>query len=67
MTTTSLSAAPDAAGLIGAWELESAKDLKSGQVWGTIFYLQMFVILAACRACGWAVRRFLRQPQVMAK
>ena len=30
-----------------------------------IFFLQMFVILAACRACGWAVRRFLRQPQVI--
>jgi Kef-type K+ transport system membrane component KefB len=30
-----------------------------------IFFLQMFVILAACRLCGWAVRRFLRQPQVI--
>jgi Kef-type K+ transport system membrane component KefB len=30
-----------------------------------IFFLQMFVILAACRVCGWAVRRFLRQPQVI--
>jgi Kef-type K+ transport system membrane component KefB len=25
----------------------------------------MFVILAACRLCGWLVRRFLRQPQVI--
>ena len=25
----------------------------------------MFVILAACRLCGWAVRRFLHQPQVI--
>ena len=30
-----------------------------------IFFLQMFVILAVCRACGWAVRRFLHQPQVI--
>jgi Kef-type K+ transport system membrane component KefB len=30
-----------------------------------IFFLQMFVILAACRACGWVVRRFLHQPQVI--
>ena len=30
-----------------------------------IFFLQMFVILAACRICGWLVRRFLRQPQVI--
>src|SRR4051812_15298373 len=30
-----------------------------------IFLLQMFVILAACRACGWIVRRVLRQPQVI--
>ena len=30
-----------------------------------IFFLQLFVILVACRACGWAVRRFLRQPQVI--
>src|SRR4249919_961658 len=30
-----------------------------------IFFLQMFVILALCRACGWAARRFLRQPQVI--
>ena len=30
-----------------------------------IFFLQMFVILAACRLCGWLVRRYLRQPQVI--
>jgi Kef-type K+ transport system membrane component KefB len=30
-----------------------------------IFFLQMFVILAACRLCGWFVRRWLRQPQVI--
>jgi Kef-type K+ transport system membrane component KefB len=30
-----------------------------------IFFLQMFVILAACRLCGWVVRRFLHQPQVI--
>jgi len=30
-----------------------------------IFFLQMFVILAACRLCGWAVHRWLRQPQVI--
>ena len=30
-----------------------------------IFFLQMFVILAACRLCGWVVRRGLRQPQVI--
>src|SRR5688572_22480150 len=30
-----------------------------------IFFLQMFVILAACRVCGWAVRRFFHQPQVI--
>ncbi len=30
-----------------------------------IFFLQMFVVLAACRICGWAVRRFLHQPQVI--
>jgi K+:H+ antiporter len=30
-----------------------------------IFFLQMFVILAACRLCGWLVRRFLDQPQVI--
>ena len=30
-----------------------------------IFFLQMFVILAACRICGWLVRRFLRLPQVI--
>ena len=29
------------------------------------FFLQMFVILAASRLCGWLVRRFLRQPQVI--
>jgi Kef-type K+ transport system membrane component KefB len=30
-----------------------------------IFFLQMFVILATCRICGWAMRRFLHQPQVI--
>src|SRR6185295_6273648 len=30
-----------------------------------IFFLQMFLILAACRLCGWLVRRWLRQPQVI--
>jgi Kef-type K+ transport system membrane component KefB len=30
-----------------------------------IFFLQMFVILAACRLSGWLVRRWLRQPQVI--
>lgn len=30
-----------------------------------VFFLQMFVILAACRLCGWVVRRWLRQPQVI--
>jgi Kef-type K+ transport system membrane component KefB len=30
-----------------------------------ILFLQMFVILAACRLCGWIVRRWLRQPQVI--
>jgi len=30
-----------------------------------IIFLQMFVILAACRTCGWVVRRFLHQPQVI--
>jgi Kef-type K+ transport system membrane component KefB len=30
-----------------------------------IFFLQIAVILAACRLCGWAMRRFLRQPQVI--
>src|SRR5262245_11794004 len=25
----------------------------------------MFAILAACRLCGWVVRRWLRQPQVI--
>jgi Kef-type K+ transport system membrane component KefB len=30
-----------------------------------IFLLQMFVILAACRLCGWVVRRWLNQPQVI--
>src|SRR6185295_411963 len=30
-----------------------------------IFFLQMFVILAGCHLCGWAVQRFLHQPQVI--
>jgi Kef-type K+ transport system membrane component KefB len=30
-----------------------------------IIFLQLFAILAACRLCGWAVRRFLGQPQVI--
>ena len=30
-----------------------------------IFFLQMFVILAASRLCGWIVRHFLHQPQVI--
>ena len=30
-----------------------------------IFFLQMFVILAACRFFGWLVRRWLRQPPVI--
>jgi len=30
-----------------------------------IFFLQILVILAACRFFGWLVRRFLRQPQVI--
>ena len=30
-----------------------------------ILFLQMFVILATCRLCGWVVRRWLRQPQVI--
>jgi Kef-type K+ transport system membrane component KefB len=30
-----------------------------------IFLLQMFLILAACRVCGWVVRRWLNQPQVV--
>ena len=30
-----------------------------------IFFLQMLVILAACRLFGWLVRRWLRQPQVI--
>src|SRR3954447_22761844 len=30
-----------------------------------IFFLQMFVVLTASRLCGWLVRRFLHQPQVI--
>ena len=30
-----------------------------------IFFLQMFAILATSRLCGWIVRRWLRQPQVV--
>src|SRR6187397_2077787 len=30
-----------------------------------VFFLQMFVILAACRFFGWLVRRWLRQPPVI--
>jgi Kef-type K+ transport system membrane component KefB len=30
-----------------------------------IFFLQMFVILAACRFFGWLVRRWMRQPPVI--
>jgi Kef-type K+ transport system membrane component KefB len=30
-----------------------------------IFFLQMFVILGSCRLCGWVMRRFLGQPQVI--
>jgi Kef-type K+ transport system membrane component KefB len=29
------------------------------------FFLQMFVIVGACRAMGWLVKRFLDQPQVV--
>jgi Kef-type K+ transport system membrane component KefB len=29
------------------------------------FFLQMFVIVGACRAVGWLVKRFLDQPQVV--
>jgi len=29
------------------------------------FFLQLFVIIAACRAVGWLVKRFLGQPQVV--
>lgn len=29
------------------------------------FFLQMFVILAACRAVGWLGQRYLKQPQVV--
>ncbi|TCM16463.1 transporter (CPA2 family) [Novosphingobium sp. PhB165] len=29
------------------------------------FFLQMFVIIAACRATGWAMKRFFDQPQVI--
>jgi Kef-type K+ transport system membrane component KefB len=29
------------------------------------FFLQMFVIIAVCRAVGWAAKRFLGQPQVV--
>jgi Kef-type K+ transport system membrane component KefB len=31
----------------------------------TVFFLQMFVILAACQLFGWLVTRWLRQPQVI--
>jgi Kef-type K+ transport system membrane component KefB len=31
----------------------------------SVFFLQMFVILATCRVFGWLVRRWLRQPQVI--
>lgn len=30
-----------------------------------LIFLQLFAILACCRLCGWLVRRFLRQPQVI--
>lgn len=30
-----------------------------------LFFLQLFVILAACRLAGWAARRWLGQPQVV--
>jgi len=30
-----------------------------------VFFLQMFVILAACRFFGWLVRRWMRQPPVI--
>lgn len=29
------------------------------------FFLQMFVIIAACRAVGWAAKRWMGQPQVV--
>ena len=30
-----------------------------------VFFLQMFVILATCRAVGWLGQRYLKQPQVV--
>ena len=30
-----------------------------------LFFLQLFVIIAACRAVGWAAKRWLGQPQVV--
>jgi Kef-type K+ transport system membrane component KefB len=32
---------------------------------GALFFLQMFVIVGACRAIGWLAKRFLDQPQVV--
>ena len=29
------------------------------------FFLQMFVILAACRVAGWLGKKYLKQPQVV--
>ena len=30
-----------------------------------VFFLQLFVIIAACRGVGWLARKFLGQPQVV--
>jgi Kef-type K+ transport system membrane component KefB len=30
-----------------------------------VFFLQMFVILAACRLVGWIGQKYLQQPQVV--
>jgi len=30
-----------------------------------MFFLQMFVIIAACRIVGWLAKRYLGQPQVV--
>ncbi|WDD92631.1 cation:proton antiporter [Burkholderia sp. FERM BP-3421] len=32
---------------------------------GSIFFLQLFVIIAACRAVGWLTERWLKQPRVV--
>lgn len=52
-------------GVVTKKAIESEVSIMPVSQLSVVFFLQMFVILATCRAMGWLCKKYLKQPQVV--